>query len=72
MPQIKLLLHQIQVMEALQQSISETLIELKPEMSQSTNEKLLVAHRSLSIEIMMCSLRIQAKENPNWEEGMQS
>lgn len=65
MPQIKIILLQVQVMELLIGTINDTITELKKDLNQSTIDKLLIARHSLEIEIMMCSARIRVIKNPN-------
>ena len=72
MPHIKLILLQIQVMELLQHSITETINELGKNMNQSTIDKLLIANHSLGIEIMMSHARVRVLKNPNYEDQQKS
>ncbi len=71
MTHIKEIILRIQIMELLQNTITDTINELENEISQATKDKLKIAQHSLSTEIMMNSLRAKHYSQPQINEDEQ-
>lgn len=68
MPQIKIILLQVQVLDLLKSTIDDTVTELKNDLNESTIRKLIEARHALEIEIMMSHARMRVIKNPNHGE----